>query len=416
MNTNPVSVAAASAWTSSSVLHSVVDGQFKTPLLTLVQSLDFRLSLWKLTKALVAGTLLLLTGAALPAQQGERWSATAARTYLDGRMAWWVTWPVSARDHQTFCISCHTVLPYALSRQALRGELGEKAPSPIESKLLENVTKRVRMWKEVEPFYPDAQRGVPKTIESRGTESILDALILVWTEGETPDARLALDNMWAQQLTHGEAAGAWAWLQFHNAPWEGDSQYYGATLAALAAGAAGDSASGIKPLRDYLVREQNPQVLINRVMLLWASTQLQGLLTSSEQKAIAEEALSKQQADGGFSLSSFVGDWKRRDGTPLETKSDGLATGLVTLALQEAGVPRSQPGLRRGLEWLALNQDKKEGRWLAYSLNKQRDLSSDVGKFMSDAATAYAVLSLEEISKKSLFFMGRQNLRLDASR
>jgi hypothetical protein len=27
-------------------------------------------------------------------------------------------------------------------------------------------------------------------------------------------------------------SGAWAWLQFHNAPWEGDSQYYGTSLAA----------------------------------------------------------------------------------------------------------------------------------------------------------------------------------------
>jgi hypothetical protein len=144
------------------------------------------------------------------------------------------------------------------------------------------------------------------------------------------------------------------------------------------------------------------EVLINRVMLLWASTQLHGLLTTAQQKAIAEEALSKQQADGGFSLSSFVGDWKRRDGTPIETKSDGLATGLVTLALQEAGVSGNQPQLRRGLEWLALNQDQKEGRWLAYSLNKQRDLSTDVGRFMSDAATAYAVLSLEQSNRKPL--------------
>jgi squalene-hopene/tetraprenyl-beta-curcumene cyclase len=340
------------------------------------------------------------------------WSAKAAGSYLDRRFTWWMNWPKAARDHQTFCISCHTALPYAMARPALRTALAEQAPSPLEGKLLENVTKRVRMWKEVEPFYPDSKPGDPKTAESRGTESILNALILVGYDAVghdapadklSPDARLALDNMWAQQLTAGEAKGAWAWLQFHNSPWEGDSQYYGATLAAIAVGRApGDYRNGaeiqdrMKELREYLMREQESQILLNRVMLLWASKKVSGLLTPAQQKAIITEALSKQQENGGFSLSSFVGGWKRRDNTPLETKSDGYATGIVTYALQQAGVTPGQSQMQRGLGWLAQNQDKTEGRWLAYSLNKQRDLSSDVGRFMSDAATAYAVLALEQ--------------------
>jgi squalene-hopene/tetraprenyl-beta-curcumene cyclase len=334
------------------------------------------------------------------------WSSKAAAGYLDARMDWWAGWKSSARDHDTFCVSCHTAVPYAMGRPALRGALGETAVSPVEQKLVDNVAKRVRIWNELLPFYPDNPKDALKTAESRGTESILSAVVL--TSYDAPggklsaDARLALDNMWGQQLKTGDTKGSWNWLQFHNAPWEGDSQFYGSTLAALAVGrAAGDYKStpaiqeNLNLLRAYLVKERASQTLMDQVILLWASTTVPGLLTAEQQKAVISEALAKQKEDGGFSLSSFVGDWKRRDKTELETKSDGYATGVVTYVLQQAGVARDQPQMKRGLAWLSTNQDKTEGRWLAYSMNKQRDLSTDVGKFMSDAATAYAVMALK---------------------
>jgi len=355
--------------------------------------------------AIVVCALALLPAASLTAQDPATWSPKTAASYLDGRMSWWTTWPQSARDHDTFCVSCHTVLPYAIARSSLRTALAEQAPSPTERKLVDNVTKRVQLWKQVEPFYPDKASDAAKTAESRGTESILNAVVLTAQRGPgntlSPDARVALDNMWGQQLKTGEAKGAWSWLQFHNSPWEGDSQYYGATLAAIAAGAAPDSyrsspavQDGMNLLADYLARERDTQILFHRIMLLWASARTPGLLTAAQRESIIDEALAKQQPDGGFSLSAFVGSWKRRDNTPVETKSDGYATGVFTYALQLAGMSRYQPELKRALNWLAHNQDKTEGRWFAYSLNKERDLSTDVGRFMSDAATAHAVLAL----------------------
>src|ERR1700693_1168010 len=97
---------------------------------------------------------------------GDSWNQKAAAAYLDQREGWWMAWPKAARDHDTFCISCHTAVPYALSRPALRTALDEEAPSVNERRLLENVTKRVRLWKDVEPFYTDRDRGVPKAAES----------------------------------------------------------------------------------------------------------------------------------------------------------------------------------------------------------------------------------------------------------
>ena len=56
-------------------------------------------------------------------------------------------------------------------------------------------------------------------------------------ESPDPNAKLALDNMWSLQLKSGAAKGAWTWLNFHNEPWEADdSQFWGATIGALAAG------------------------------------------------------------------------------------------------------------------------------------------------------------------------------------
>jgi squalene-hopene/tetraprenyl-beta-curcumene cyclase len=334
------------------------------------------------------------------------WSPVKAAAYMDQRIGWWAAWPKSARDHGTFCVSCHTATPIALGRPALRGTLGETSASATERKLLENVRARVRRWNEVEPFYPDQTTGLPKTSESRGTESILNALILVWNDlpaGHlSADAKLALDNMWALQFKSGDMNGSWAWLQFHNAPWEGDSQFYGTALAAVAIGSAPGNyqaepgiQDGLGRLRAWLVKNMDAQTPADKTVLLWASAKLSGLLTPAQQSAIGTDILSRQRPDGGFSMSSLVASWKRKDGTALNIESDGYATGLIAFALEQLNAPESQPALHRALHWLSTNQTE-EGRWPASSLNKHRELSSEAGLFMSDAATAYAVLALTQ--------------------
>ena len=113
------------------------------------------------------------------------WNARAAAGYLDERMEWWLHWPNAARDHDTACVSCHTALPYALARPALHALLAEREPSPQERAMVAHVEKRVRMWREVEPFYPDQTRGLPKSSESRGTEAVLNALVLAARDAST---------------------------------------------------------------------------------------------------------------------------------------------------------------------------------------------------------------------------------------
>jgi squalene-hopene/tetraprenyl-beta-curcumene cyclase len=207
--------------------------------------------------------------------------------------------------------------------------------------------------------------------------------------------------MWALQFKAGELKGAWAWLNFHYEPWEGpDSGYFGAALAAIAVGTAPGRYSSnpgiqeqMKLLRDYLQQRADTERLFNRVMVLWASAAMPGILTPAQTQAIIDAAVVKQQGDGGWGTSS-LGSFKRVDSSELDTASDGYATGLVTLALQRAGVSGSDAHVSKGLSWLGRHQDASTGMWHASSLNKERDPASDAGKFMSDAATAYSVLAL----------------------
>ena len=335
------------------------------------------------------------------------WDPRAAASYLDGRQNWWMTWPNAARDHDTFCVTCHTAVPYALARPALRIALGERDLTGTEQVLLRNVIKRVRLWNEVEPFFADQTYGLPKTSESRGTEAVINALILAtYDAGKgalSDETRQAFNNLWALQFKTGELKGGWAWFSFGLEPWESQGgPYFGAALAAIAVGtapsgyaASPDVQDRLKALGDFLQRRVEKESLFNRVMALWGSTKLPALLTPNQRQAIIDDVLRLQKDDGGWSMSS-LGPWKRVDGTPLDLNSDGYATGLIVLVLQEFGGASTQTANQKALTWLVRHQDPTGGMWSASSLNKQRDPTSDIGKFMSDAATAFAVLALTQ--------------------
>jgi squalene-hopene/tetraprenyl-beta-curcumene cyclase len=341
----------------------------------------------------------------LGAPDTSGWDAKAAAAYLDSRANWWTTWPNAARDRGTYCMSCHTTLPYALARPALRDLLGERAPSVSEEKILGNLLTRARNWREVEPWYPDQTRGIPKTSESRAIEAVMNALVLSRRDAQsgnlTEDARTALDVMWALQMKTGPNTGAWTWLNFEMEPWESpNSPYFGAAMAVLAVGSApeGYSASPevaerVKALGAYFQRQHGSVSLLNQLTALWATTRVPTLLSQHQREATVAATFALQQPDGGWSTVS-LGSYKRMDKTESDTRTDGFATALATLALQSAGVPASDARLGKGLDWLKRNQDRTTGRWTAVSPNKERDPHSDQGKFMSDAATAYAVLSL----------------------
>ena len=340
------------------------------------------------------------------------WNEAAAAKYLDDRQVWWQEWPHAQKDHGTVCVSCHTQVPYALARPILRQKLGEHAVSDPERAMLDSVIKRVNLGNDAETFYSDKENGPGKTHEARNAEGVNNVVILTSYDAVSghlqPVTRKAFDEMWAGQEQSGPTAGAWIWQNFHFSPWEApESEYWGATMAAIAAGTAPDHYMDdpkIQPnlalLRDYLKRKEAEQPLINKIGLLWASARFPGLMTEAERNALATEIFAQQQPDGGWCITTLgKGTWKRHDDSPYPTMSDGYATGLAMLALEESGMTKpaaNRVAAQRGIAWILANQSKVDGRWPAWSVNVKRDPESQVGKFMSDAATGYSVMALAE--------------------
>ena len=204
-----------------------------------------------------------------------------------------------------------------------------------------------------------------------------------------------------------------------------DAVYHGATLAALAVGmvpglrtAPGTATpAGVGRLRAYLQDNFAAQSLYNRTFALLASSGFDDLLTRAQRDALVSEFARVQQGDGGWSLEK-MGPWRWSRTEPpfsaagtldgsLLGQSDGFATGLVIYSLMRAGFHADHPAVAAGIRWLKTHQQEIRvdvQTWTAaHSLNADRD--TEPGEpwrrlFMSDAASAFAVLALIEADSK----------------
>jgi squalene-hopene/tetraprenyl-beta-curcumene cyclase len=334
------------------------------------------------------------------------WNPGLAAGYLDGRQKEWFAWP-AAKTVGGPCISCHTGVTYMLVRPSLRRALGEATPTSYETGLLDAVKARVTIH---DPLQLSVGGKEPKASQALGVETIVSTLFLASNDaGRTTlsaDTEKAFERLWALQQTDGDSKGSWHWNSLNYDPWEmPDSEFFGASLAALAVGTApADYQSrpaiheNVAALRQYLRTHEEAQPLHNRLLFLWASTKLRDSLSDARRRAILDDVWSKQQPDGGWTLEA-LGPWKQRTTAPPASGSNAYATGLVTLVVEKSGAERKHAGLVKALDWLRSHQNPESGFWDASSMNKTYAPDSMQVKFMRDAATGYATLALLEAGK-----------------
>lgn len=357
------------------------------------------------------------TGSAQEAQNQD-WNKKLATEYLDARAEWWLGWNSSKRGNNTSCIACHTGVPYLMSRQRLRSEVGETDPSDAEKNTLASVERRVNKFDEITLYYQPPRYGEEKRLQSRGTEAIQNAVVCATIDAQkgleniSSVTSVAFANLWKYQnrLEESGKKGGWSWLDFRLEPWESaDSEFYGVTLAAIAVGIAPGNyhqqeeiQENVAMLKKYLTSRFDSQHLHNKMAMLLASSYLDGLLSDVQKAELIDEIIAQQRTDGGWSLislgpKSLAGEskWVRLDGTDQITDSDGYATGYTVYVLKRVGVALDDERMKRAVSWLKTNQ-REDGTWRGNSVNKNRNHVTNIGKFMDDAATAYAVMALLE--------------------
>ena len=292
------------------------------------------------------------------------------------------------------CIACHTNGTYMVVRPLMTARLG-----PPQKALRDFFVSKLK-----EELAADPEDMRP---ELDSTEAVYVAAgLAIWdadvTHRLSPETAQALDMMFKLQ----RADGDWTISDDNNPPLE-SSRYQLATVAARAVGNAPGwlaqqngmpVGARINLLENYLRAERKLQGDYDRTDLLWAATELQGLLSDKRKQQLVQMIFSHQRADGGWSMRNFAlpeewGKGNRAEKLRAEIEfpnspSDGHMTGLAIIALRKAGVPASDPRIQRGVSWLLTNQ-RSSGRWWT------RSLVRDGWQFINYSGTVYPLLALD---------------------
>ena len=285
---------------------------------------------------------------------------------------------------QTYnCVSCHTNGLYLLS-----GAM-EPAGKP---------------WQEARAFALQyANRYISEELEPRGQYGAVEGMVATacfLALGDsvrfgtfTPEVQRVLDHAISLQ----DESGHWPdWLACNWPPYESD-HHFGVTLMALTLGRAPreyrerDSVKAAsQSLREWL-KNNPPENLHQKGMLLWAHAEGGVDLPVEMLSAYRDALLGAQQEDGGWCMAS-LGDWNRHDGTEQLQESEAYPTAFAIWVLSRSGAGDSDATLK-ATAWLKSNQ-RESGRWFSRSQRK------DTKHYLSEAATNMASMALRSAAPR----------------
>src|SRR2546430_4600941 len=127
-----------------------------------------RLAITVVVSVLLMGLTASGLGSQGAAAEHGGWDREGAAKYLDERMDAWFANAKKLRTGQgvTTCVSCHTVVPYALSRPVLRRAVHVSTPTPQEGRLLQGGAPRAETYDAHPPLY---DRSGGQNTEAPGT-------------------------------------------------------------------------------------------------------------------------------------------------------------------------------------------------------------------------------------------------------
>ena len=317
----------------------------------------------------------------------------AVRYVEKGALAW-----KRARN----CVACHTTGSYLQMRPALTPILGQ-ASKEIRQLFVAQRKKYDAQAAKARKKFRVLQKGIRPT-EIAYIASGLAEYDAHGAGKTSPETAAALKLMLNVQSRDGGYGNITCWPPFES------SRYQGATVAAMALATAPGYLKSVKDknqlekiakLKSYL-RKTKPAHNYERLILLWADTRWNGLITKERRNKIIKMVLSKQQADGGWSIRSFGtpdtwGKGSRKNKLQAEKNyktpdSDGHQTGLAMIVLLDAGISKDTPAIKKAAKWLLSNQ-RASGRWWTRSLN------TDKSHFITYSGTLYPLVALQKLGK-----------------